>query len=228
MKRLYVYRIVSILFILLSLFEIYKYNTKECLEINEIVNKNYVFLGDSITDFYDLDNYFDNKYSIVNSGMNGNRVDDILKNMNDRVYRYNPSDVIILIGINDILYKNSSTDEVTKKIEKITKQIKKHNPYCNIYIQSIYPTNDKWKKEHNDSVPDESILKEKILKINKNIKKYCKENKITYINVHDSLVNKDGYLDNKYTNDGLHPNEKGYEIITKIIKKEVLGEKKNN
>ena len=228
MKRLYVYRIVSILFILLSLFDIYKYNTKECLEINEIVNKNYVFLGDSITDFYDFDNYFDNKYSIVNSGMNGNRVDDILKNMNDRVYRYNPSDVVILIGINDILYKNSSTDEVTKKIEKLTKQIKKHNPYCNIYIQSIYPTNDKWKKEHNDSVPDESILKEKILKINKNIKKYCKENKITYINVHDSLVNKDGYLDNKYTNDGLHPNEKGYEIITKIIKKEVFKEKKNN
>lgn len=228
MKRLYVYRIVSILFILLSLFGIYKYNTKECLKINEIVNKNYVFLGDSITDFYDLDNYFDNKYSIVNSGMNGNRVDDILKNMNDSVYRYNPSDVVILIGINDILYKNSSTDEVTKKIEKLTKQIKKHNPYCNIYIQSIYPTNDKWKKEHNDSVPDESILKEKILKINKNIKKYCKENKITYINVHDSLVNKDGYLDNKYTNDGLHPNEKGYEIITKIIKKEVFKEKKNN
>lgn len=228
MKRLYVYRIVSILFILLSLFGIYKYNTKECLKINEIVNKNYVFLGDSITDFYDLDNYFDNKYSIVNSGMNGNRVDDILKNMNDSVYRYNPSDVVILIGINDILYKNSSTNEVTKKIEKLTKQIKKHNPYCNIYIQSIYPTNDKWKKEHNDSVPDESILKEKILKINKNIKKYCKENKITYINVHDSLVNKDGYLDNKYTNDGLHPNEKGYEIITKIIKKEVFKEKKNN
>lgn len=228
MKRLYAYRIVSILFILLGLFSIYKYNTKECLEINEIVNKNYVFLGDSITDFYDLDNYFDNKYSIVNSGMNGNKVDDILKNMNDRVYRYNPSDVVILIGINDILYKNSSTDEVTKKIEKITKQIKKHNPYCNIYIQSIYPTNDKWKKEHNDSVPDESILKEKILKINKNIKKYCKENKITYVNVHDSLVNKDGYLDNKYTNDGLHPNEKGYEIITKIIKKEVFEEKKNN
>lgn len=228
MKRLYIYRIISILFILLGLVGIYKYNTKECLEINEIVNKNYVFLGDSITDFYDLDNYFDNKYSIVNSGINGNRVDDILKNMNDRVYRYNPSDVVILIGINDILYKNSSIDEVTKKIEKLTKQIKKHNSYCNIYIQSIYPTNDKWKKEHNNSVPDESILKEKILKINKNIKKYCKENNITYVNVHDSLVNKDGYLDKEYTNDGLHPNEKGYEIITKIIKKEVFKEKKNN
>lgn len=227
MKRLYVYRIVSILFILLSLFGIYKYNTKECLKINEIVNKNYVFLGDSITSIYNLNDVFKNE-NIVNSGVSGNRVENILDNLYDRVYRYNPSDVIILVGVNNFLYENSSSDYVTKSIKKIVSEIHKKLPNCNIYIQSIYPTNDKWKKEHNDSVPDESILKEKILKINKNIKKYCKENKITYINVHDSLVNKDGYLDNKYTNDGLHPNEKGYEIITKIIKKEVFKEKKNN
>ena len=53
MKRLYMYRILSILFILISIFGFYKYNTKECIKVNNVINKNYVFLGDSITDFYD-------------------------------------------------------------------------------------------------------------------------------------------------------------------------------
>ena len=223
MKRLYMYRIISILFILLGLFGIYKYNTKECLEINEIVNKNYVFLGDSITFIYNLNDVFKNE-NIVNSGVSGNRVENILDNLYDRVYRYNPSDVIILVGVNNFLYENSSSDYVTKSIKKIVSEIHKKLPNCNIYIQSIYPVDKKVNEEHmKDEFPNK-----KILDTNKKLKKYCKENNITYVNVHDSLVNKDGYLDNKYTNDGLHPNEKGYEIITKIIKKEVFKEKKNN
>lgn len=217
------YRIISILFILLGLFGIYKYNTKECLEINEIVNKNYVFLGDSITFIYNLNDVFKNE-NIVNSGVSGNRVENILDNLYDRVYRYNPSDVIILVGVNNFLYENSSSDYVTKSIKKIVSEIHKKLPNCNIYIQSIYPVDKKVNEEHmKDEFPNK-----KILDTNKKLKKYCKENNITYVNVHDSLVNKDGYLDNKYTNDGLHPNEKGYEIITKIIKKEVLKKKKNN
>ena len=217
------YRIISILFILLGLFGIYKYNTKECLEINEIVNKNYVFLGDSITSIYNLNDVFKNE-NIVNSGVSGNRVENILKNMNDRVYRYNPSDVIILVGVNNFLYENSSPDYVTKSIKKIVSEIHKKLPNCNIYIQSIYPVDKNVNEEHmKDEFPNM-----KILDTNKKLKKYCKENNITYVNVHDSLVNKYGYLDKESTNDGLHPNEKGYEIITKIIKKEVFKEKKNN
>ena len=183
----------------------------------------YVFLGDSITFIYNLNDVFKNE-NIVNSGVSGNRVENILDNLYDRVYRYNPSDVIILVGVNNFLYENSSSDYVTKSIKKIVSEIHKKLPNCNIYIQSIYPVDKKVNEEHmKDEFPNK-----KILDTNKKLKKYCKENNITYVNVHDSLVNKDGYLDNKYTNDGLHPNEKGYEIITKIIKKEVFKEKKNN
>ena len=222
MKRLYMYRILSILFILISIFGFYKYNTKECIKVNNVINKNYVFLGDSITDFYDLDKYFGIKKPIVNSGINGNRTEDILKNMDERVYRYNPSDVIILIGINNFLYEDSSIGYVTKEIKKIVKEIKNYNPNCNIYIQSIYPTNNKWKNEPKKGVPDEKILKEKIVKTNKNIKIYCEKNGYTYINVYDKLKDKNGYLDNKYTNDGLHPNSNGYKKITKILKKSIF------
>ena len=48
----------------------------------EVVDKNYVFLGDSITSRYDLDKYFpDYKYKVVNSGIGGNKTSDILDDM---------------------------------------------------------------------------------------------------------------------------------------------------
>lgn len=222
MKRLYIYRILCILFALIGLFGFYKYNTKECIKINNVVNKNYVFLGDSITEFYDLDKYFGKKYQTVDSGINGNRVEDVLENMNERVYRYNPSDVIILIGINNFLYENSSIDYVTNGIKKIVNEIKIYNPNCNIYIQSIYPTNNKWKHNPERNIPDEEELKEKIIKTNKYLKVYCEKNQYTYIDIYNKLKDKNGYFDNKYTDDGLHPNSTGYTKITKILKKRIF------
>ena len=46
---------------------------------------NYLFLGDSITDFYDLDKYF-NDYKVVNSGISGNQTSDIYKDIKKRAY----------------------------------------------------------------------------------------------------------------------------------------------
>ena len=39
--------------------------------------------------------------------------------MYNRVYRYNPSKVIILIGINNFLYEDSSVEDIEKDIKEI-------------------------------------------------------------------------------------------------------------
>ena len=46
----------------------------------QIKDNNYLFLGDSITDFYDLEKYYPG-LPVVNSGINGNSVYDILDNI---------------------------------------------------------------------------------------------------------------------------------------------------
>ena len=38
---------------------------------------------------------------VVNSGVSGDKTNDILDNMEERIYRYNPSKVVILVGTND-------------------------------------------------------------------------------------------------------------------------------
>ena len=66
-----------------------------------VLQNNIVFLGDSITQGYNLSNYFNN-YPVINSGISGNTTRDVLNDMYGRVYQYNPSKVVILIGTNDI------------------------------------------------------------------------------------------------------------------------------
>lgn len=222
MKRLNLYRLLVVLLTLCLGFSLFLYKQKNCVvvknETKKIVNPNYVFLGDSITYLYDLDKYFEG-FPVVDSGINGNRTQDILDNLEERVYRYNPSKVILLIGINDFLYGNHDADEITGNIEKISLEIQKNLPNCKIYIESIYPINDDWRLKHNSSVPRQEELKEKILNANKKIKEISTKNKYIYINIHDELIDEKGYFKSDYTNDGLHPNEEGYKVITKHLKK---------
>ena len=174
---------------------------------------NYLFLGDSITDFYDLDKYYEG-LPVVNSGISGNTTEDILNDMKNRVYNYNPSKVFLLIGIND-LGKGASNEEVFSNIKNIITNIKKNKPAVKIYIESIYPINKNIDEDKIIKVKDNSS----IIKINDLLKEYCKEEHYTYINMYDILVDEDGNFNEKYTDDGLHPNENGYEIITKELKK---------
>lgn len=180
------------------------------------VSPNYLFLGDSITDFYDLDKYYED-LPVVNSGINGNRTTDILNDMKDRVYRYNPSKVFLLIGTNDII-DGKGNDEIIDNIKKIIELIKKNRPYAEIYLESIYPVN----KTDNDKISLSMVSSrdnDQIIEINKKLKKYCDEKKITYIDLYSKLVDDEGNLKLDYTKEGLHLSDDGYKVVTEEISK---------
>lgn len=210
--------IISILLFSTSLYFMYIHITYEPKYIEKeklVQDENIVFLGDSITDFYDLDKYYEG-YNVVNSGISGNTTEDILNDMYNRVYKYNPSKVILLIGTNDI-QAQISEEKTIENIKKIVEDIKINRPNSKIYIESIYPINntDDEKIEHymvgdrkNDIIKD----------YNKKIKEYCDKIHITYINMYDNLKNKEDNLKLEYTKEGLHISEEGYEVITKKIK----------
>lgn len=173
---------------------------------------NYLFLGDSITDFYDLDKYYKG-LPIVNSGISGNTTEDILDDMKARVYDYNPSKVFLLIGTNDLIH-DSSVDDIASNIEKIVNEINSNKPQAEIYVESVYPVNDNLDEDMVDVRNNDDIMD-----INEKIKKYCDDNDYTYINMYDKLLDDDGNFNEEYTDDGLHPNDKGYEVITEELKK---------
>lgn len=217
---------ILLLMIILLCYLFVKYNDLKKVKAREkvvtktveekVVDDNYLFLGDSITDFYDLDKYYED-LPVVNSGINGNRTTDILNDMKDRVYRYNPSKVFLLIGTNDII-DGKGNDEIIDNIKKIIELIKKNRPYAEIYLESIYPVN----KTDNDKISLSMVSSrdnDQIIEINKKLKKYCDEKKITYIDLYSKLVDDEGNLKLDYTKEGLHLSDDGYKVVTEEISK---------
>lgn len=224
-----IFGIFVLLLFCFSCFSIYVFinykpevKTKIVKEKEIVVDENIVFLGDSITDFYDLDKYFSNMH-VVNSGIDGNKTYDILNNMKERVYDYNPSKVCILIGTNDITH-GKSVDEIVDNIKKIIEQIKENRPYAKIYLESIYPVNDT-----DDSKIDHSMVngrKNDVIKeINSKLREYSKNNDVIYIDMYSKLSDDDGNLKLDYTKEGLHLSDKGYEVVTKELKKYLKDDK---
>ena len=193
--------------------EIIKLNSRlERLERYTYNKESIVFLGDSITSRYDLNKYFPN-YNVYNSGIAGNMTKDILDNMENRVFAYNPTKVFLLIGTNDLVYSGLDNDGIKNNIEEIINKIYEKNSNTKIYLESIYPVNNSINKEIVETRTNENIKD-----LNNKIEKIC-NNKCTYINMYDNLTDKNGNMKRIYTVDGLHLNKIGYKVITnKLIK----------
>ena len=189
---------------------------EEFIKEVKVVDDNYIFLGDSITEFYDLNKYYEDM-PVIKSGFAGYTTADILKKLDKLVYQYNPSKVFILIGTND-LGKEISNDTIVSNIKKIISGIKENRPYTKIYLQSIYPVNDSGVDEVNNYTGDGNRNNEEIIKINNSLKELAKDNDIVYIDIYSKLVDDNNLLDIKYTYDGLHISSEGYELITNVLK----------
>ena len=189
--------------------------TKEVM----VVDDNYLFLGDSITEWYDLDKYYSN-LPVINSGISGYTTSSILENLDKMVYKYNPSKVFILIGIND-LELEVSNDVVVDNIKKIIKNIKNNRRYSKIYIESIYPINNSDNEIISSDVINGNRKNADVLEINEKLVKLAAEENITYIDVYSELVDADGLLRLEYTVDGLHLSDEGYKKVTEVLQKYV-------
>lgn len=90
----------------------------------------------------------------------------------------------------------------------IIKILKDKIPNTQIYIQSVLPINSKLMK----------IRNEDIIILNQEIKKLAKKYKIYYIDI-NSYLKEDNQLPTRYSVDGIHINNKAYEVWVNIIKK---------
>lgn len=204
---------ITIILLLMSTKNILAISDKKDTYGNTMKKENIVFLGDSIVDWYPIDEIFGNM-PIVKSGIAGYKTTDILSRMDSMVYQYNPTQVYLLIGTNDLNMEDMDKDNVVKNIQKIFKEIKKHRKNTKLYYQSIYPVN---KSAPNSSAQNRS--NEDIKYVNLKMKEFCDENNIVYIDMYDELADDDGNYDLEYSKDGLHPNNLGYARISRVLLK---------
>ena len=173
-----------------------------------------VFMGNSITEgwsYFNKDFFINNPF--VNRGIGGQTTPQMLIRFKPDVVNLNPKSVVIMAGINDIA-GNTGPITIENTAENIISmaEIAKANG-IKVFICSTLPAID---------FPWSPGLKPapKVLKLNKILKKYCKDNNIKYVDYFSSMVDEKGGLKvPEYTSadDLVHPNLEGYKVMEKII-----------
>ena len=173
-----------------------------------ITRKDIVFLGDSLTESFDLKKYF-SKNNLRNRGISGNMTEHVIYRL-EEIFNAKPAMLFLMIGINDI-YQGINTDLVIKNIARILNEIKEKSPQTVIYCQSILPVNEA-------NLLSFDNINSKVYQVNNSLRDFCTKNNISFIDIHPDFLNQKGQMDEKYTYDGVHLTEPGYLHWSGLIK----------
>lgn len=168
-----------------------------------------VFLGDSITDLYDLDRYFPDK-GYINRGIGGDTTEGVLDRFDETVLPLRPSRIVLLIGVNDLNY-GRSVEDTLESYARLVDHIRETLPDIVLYLISIYPVNG-------TSYAPLLLHKDKIVRLNEEIETLASERNATFVDIHPLLLREGSdLLDALVSDDGLHLNDAGYVIVTAVL-----------
>jgi len=175
---------------------------------------NYLFIGDYHTDGLEFDDFYK---PYVKVSDNDYTTSLILDDLRSYIYVYNPTHVFIELGSNDLVDENSIS-EMVNNLKRIVRGIQNNRSMATIYVESLYPVNDKIEGFNSD------ISIELIKKANIEIESMCKSLNVIYIDMYNELSEED-LLKEDYTNDGVKLNEDGYKKVYKVINRYIEDER---
>lgn len=179
------------------------------LERSPAVEGRVVFLGDSITDGWDLAKYFPGK-PYVNRGIGGQTTPQMLARMYADVIHLHPAAVILLAGTNDIARNTGpETQEIVEDNFRAICELAASNN-IKIILCLLTPVSDYVKKQTDHRPPAD------ILSLNHWIESYAPDVHAQIADYYTALVDEKGMLREGYSDDGLHPNAKGYELLAPV------------
>ena len=175
-------------------------------------NPRVVFLGDSITDSWRLNEYFGDR-DFVNRGISGQITGEMLGRMMADVVNLHPQAVLILAGTNDL-----ARGVALLTIENNLTMIADLADYYKIKVimASVLPVSD----YHKDVNPNYEMTKQRspslIRSLNGWMQSFCSDRGYTYLDYFAAIVDDAGMLKSDLANDGLHPNSEGYRIMAPL------------
>jgi lysophospholipase L1-like esterase len=188
------------------------------LKLHTKAQNRVVFMGNSITEGWVLmrPEFFQDR-DFINRGIGGQTTPQMLLRFRPDVIDLNPKVVVILAGTNDIAGNTGYTS-----LETIIDNIKSMAEIANangikVIISSVLPAIEYLWKPGLDPAT-------KIIKINKALKAYAKENNFIYLDYYSAMVDDKGGLkvpDYTAVNDLVHPNKAGYLVMEKLAQKAI-------
>lgn len=171
-----------------------------------------VFLGDSITDGWRINEYFPNR-DFVNRGIGGQMTGQMLGRMKADVIDVKPAAVLILAGTNDIA-RGLPLGAIQNNLSMIADLADAHK--IKVLMASVLPISDynKDKDPRNERSPQRPPAT--IRELNTWIEHFCKQRSFVYVDYFSKLVDKAGMLPADLADDGLHPNAAGYRVMAPV------------
>ncbi len=182
-------------------------------------NPRVVFFGDSITDFWRLNEYFPGK-DYVNRGISGQVTSEMLGRLRADVIDLRPQAVVILAGTND-LARGTPVSTVTNNYTMIAELLRLHN--IKVVFASVLPVSDYHKAADPDWERSKLRQPASILALNSWLKKYCAANGHAYLDYFAAMVDTAGMLQAALADDGLHPNTAGYRAMAPLAQAAIDG-----
>ena len=192
-----------------------------------------VFMGDSITDFWNLAESFPSK-PYVNRGISGQTTSQMLVRMYPDVLDLKPAAMVLLAGINDVSRNTgpSTAEMIEQNIMAMTELAQHHG--IKVILCSVLPVSDyPYLKQGNapaanagagarGAAPPRLKMTEghppgDILKLNSWMKEYAARVNAIYADYFSAFVDEKGWLKDGYSTDGLHPNAEGYKVMTGVL-----------
>lgn len=161
-----------------------------------------VFLGDSITDLWRLNEYFP-AHDFLNRGISGQVTDEMLARVEADVIALKPEAMLLLAGTNDIA-RGVPLAIVQNNIKAIAELVESHG--IKPLLASVLPAGES-RSDH----PPETIVA-----LNDWIKNLCRQRNYLYVDYFTAMAGPSGRLRPDLSDDGLHPNSLGYRIMAPI------------
>ncbi len=169
-----------------------------------------VFLGNSITDGGEFAEMLRNPY-IKNRGIRSDVINGVRKRLS-QVTSGHPAKIFLLIGINDVSH-HLGADAIADRYRQLVKDIRSQSPSTQLYIQSIMPINNTFRRYKNLTGQEKEIVR-----LNEKLEEIAREEGAQFIDLTAALSDKEGRLRKEFTNDGLHLTGKGYSAWIEQLK----------
>lgn len=166
-----------------------------------------LFVGSSsIRAWYTLEDDF-SEYPVINRGFGGSQIEDAIYFFDRVVSKYQPSQVVLYSGDNDIAV-GKSPEKVFADFKDFAGLVKEKLPEAELVFLSVKPSTLRW-----------SMYPE-MEEVNKKVREYAKNDKdVVFVDVSSDMLTSEGVPDETLLlDDGIHMTRKGYELWVDILK----------
>lgn len=172
-----------------------------------------IFAGGSIMEDCEWKELFEND-EIINRGIDGDTLEEFIARLPE-ITRHDASKIFIEIGSSDL--NGKSPEEVLAAMEDILKTLRKDSPKSKIHVLSVLPSRKAAPNPFGPTV--EPVGNETIKAYNKNLRKLCRKNRATFIDIFDEFTGPDGTLDERLGSSNTKLSVDGYARLKSCLQK---------